>query len=344
MDKSTFQKNYPQAHFLDKDVSNLQKYLSNQKWLEENEQVNKITIAGEGNMNCTLRVQTNTRSFIIKQARPWVEKYTHIAAPIERILMEGEYYKIIVKHKQTAEMMPKLIHSDNDSYVFVLEDLGIAQDFLFLYEDNQLLSPKNLKEITLYLAHLHKNFKSNIPLIQNKNMRKLNHQHMFLIPLEKNNGIELENELKIATNELKEKIEYVKKVHSLGNIYLKDGNTLLHGDYYPGSWLKTNNGIKIIDPEFCFSGACEFDMGVTVAHLLLAKQPNSFVFKFFTYYKKINDFDVALVFQFAGVEIMRRLIGVAQLPIKYSIKEKIELLELSYKLVTNPNSTLSKIG
>ena len=37
--------------------------------------------------------------------------------------------------------------------------------------------------------------------------------------------------------------------------------------------------------------------------------------------------------QIAGVEIMRRLIGVAQLPLGYGIDKKRELLELSQKLV-----------
>jgi 5-methylthioribose kinase len=33
-----------------------------------------VTVAGEGNMNCTLRVITPRRRLIVKQARPWVEK------------------------------------------------------------------------------------------------------------------------------------------------------------------------------------------------------------------------------------------------------------------------------
>lgn len=41
----------------------------------------------------------------------------------------------------------------------------------------------------------------------------------------------------------------------------------------------------------------------------------------------------AEVLAFAGVEIMRRLIGVAQLPVRYGIEEKRRLLDLSRKLV-----------
>ena len=47
----------------------------------------------------------------------------------------------------------------------------------------------------------------------------------------------------------------------------------------------------------------------------------------------------ARAFQFAGVEIMRRLIGVAQLPLSYGITRKRELLALSELLVLSPETT-----
>ena len=40
-----------------------------------------------------LRVQTAERSFILKQSRPWVEKYPAIPAPEERVLVEAAFYE-----------------------------------------------------------------------------------------------------------------------------------------------------------------------------------------------------------------------------------------------------------
>jgi 5-methylthioribose kinase len=40
-----------------------------------------------------------------------------------------------------------------------------------------------------------------------------------------------------------------------------------------------------------------------------------------------------LVDQFTGVEIMRRLIGLAQLPLSLSLLDKEELLEMAYELI-----------
>jgi 5-methylthioribose kinase len=42
--------------------------------------------------------------------------------------------------------------------------------------------------------------------------------------------------------------------------------------------------------------------------------------------------------QFAGVEIMRRIIGVAQLPLVYSIEQKRVLLAQSMELVLSASS------
>src|SRR3954447_12080363 len=52
------------------------------------------TKAGEGNMNLTLRATlSDGRSVIVKQSRPWVEKYDFIDAPWDRALSELRFYR-----------------------------------------------------------------------------------------------------------------------------------------------------------------------------------------------------------------------------------------------------------
>lgn len=50
------------------------------------EVVEGVEREGEGNMNCVVRVMTSRRSFILKQSRPWVEKYPGFAAPLSVFL------------------------------------------------------------------------------------------------------------------------------------------------------------------------------------------------------------------------------------------------------------------
>ena len=119
---------------------------------------------------------------------------------------------------------------------------------------------------------------------------------------------------------------------ALGAGYLEDGTTLVHGDYFPGSWVKSSRGIAVIDPEFCFLGSAEHDSGVMLAHLILAGETPSQV-DAVERAAADDGCDPGLVRQLAGVEIMRRLIGVAQLPLSASIERKRELLGRARRLV-----------
>ena len=96
--RAEFHKSHPDVYFLDaSDLSAMADYL--------NEHVSSAAPAGDGNMNYTLRVHTPKRSFIVKQARPWVEKYPHIQAPWDRALMEAHFYDTIRTDEELARCM-----------------------------------------------------------------------------------------------------------------------------------------------------------------------------------------------------------------------------------------------
>src|ERR1700712_2101103 len=79
------------------DREGLEAYLGARKILTPAERIVAITRAGEGNMNLKLRVTTQSRSVIVKQGRPWVEKYPQIPAPAERTIVEGRFYALVQK-------------------------------------------------------------------------------------------------------------------------------------------------------------------------------------------------------------------------------------------------------
>jgi 5-methylthioribose kinase len=119
----------------------------------------------------------------------------------------------------------------------------------------------------------------------------------------------------------------------LGEKYLKKGTKLLHGDFYPGSWLKTASGLKVIDPEFSFLGDAEFDLGVMIAHLKMAKFDSIQIDEIVKEYTNRSTLDLNLLAQYTGVEILRRLIGLAQLPLKLELHEKLQLVEEAAKKI-----------
>lgn len=317
----------------------LEDYLKSKNWLKEHEQVLTLEKPGEGNMNCTLRVRTHDRTLIVKQSRPYVEKYPHIAAPANRAVMEGRFYEKIQPFASINELMPQLIGIDTEMNILVLEDLGTATDYTFLYQTGQSLTPADAEALAHYLAMLHRlTWQETIDTaFANREMRALNHEHVFNYPLSENNGFDLDtvsNGLQMISMGYKVDTKLKQKVRELGMMYLSDGRCLVHGDFYPGSWLKTANGVKIIDPEFCFYGCPEFDLGVMTAHLMMAQQTEDTIRKVYQAYGEVKN--PQLVNQFTGVEIMRRLIGLAQLPLSLSLLDKEELLETAYELLMNP--------
>src|SRR5262249_23163329 len=79
--------------------------------------------------------------------------------------------------------------------------------------------------------------------------------------------------------------------------------------------LRTADGVHIIDPEFCFRGEREIDVGCAVAHLALGRQSPETARRFLDAYEAAATCDAPAVACYAAMEIVRRLIGVAQLPI-----------------------------
>lgn len=322
-------------------LKELEIYLKAQNWLGVNNSVIKVEKPGEGNMNFTLRVYTSTgNAFIIKQSRDYVEKYPSIPAPKNRAIIEGNFYQFTQKNVKLGSSMPALLGIDKENNIIVLQDLGTASDFTNLYQPNKKIEIEEIKTIVEFLTELHKSFKNieNDDSFANCEMRALNHEHIFKYPFMVENGFNLDTVQEGLQNEsmtYKLDVSLKEIIEKLGEIYLDDGNYLLHGDYYFGSFLRTNNGVKIIDPEFCFYGHAEFDLAVLIAHLKMSEQSQEIIDLAITNYEKADDFNGKLFNQFVGVEIMRRIIGLAQLPITLTLKQRIDLLKEAKLLINN---------
>ncbi|NAS12799.1 phosphotransferase [Poritiphilus flavus] len=311
--------------------ADLQKLLNAKGWLGSGEEIQSIAKAGEGNMNVVLRIQTNLRSFILKQSRPYVQKYQQIPAPLERISVEYQFYST-VRGKAIDPYIPAIEAYDEEDYLMLMEDLGTFEDMTSIYHTREI-SPKALQQLISVLKAIHQ---ADVPATFPKNtaLRELNHQHIFVLPFMEDNGFQL-NDIQEGLQELsmpfKKDIALKTVVNSLGEKYLSEGEVLIHGDYYPGSWMSNTEQVFVIDPEFSFRGFPEFDLGVMAAHLIMASMDaESLNTLLHAYGPGLNS---GMVGQIAGIEILRRIIGLAQLPLQRSIEEKAYLLTTARKLV-----------
>lgn len=302
--------------------------------LAPDEALRSVAPAGDGNMNLTLRVTTTRRSVIVKQARPWVEKYPAIAAPVERADSEAQFYRLVMERPAVAARMPRLLDYDAQRHVLVLEDLGEASDYTALYR-GETLDPADAATLAHWLSLLHAAEwpTETVAGLTNQALRRLNYEHVFRLPLTPGNAVDLDAitpGLGSVAEDLADDPRLTSVVAALGGRYLADPGdrpSLLHGDFFPGSWLKTDTGPAVIDPEFAFFGPAEWDVGVLFGHLTLAGQPAATLGAARQAYTAGPVFDWDLAERFAAVEVVRRLLGVAQLPLALKLDEKRRILE-----------------
>ena len=289
------------------------------------EKISSASVPGESNMNLVLRIETNQGAYILKQAKTYVRKYPQIAAPISRIAIEYQFLRQLDSNPFLASLSPKILHYDVHNHLILLEDLGEGSDFLSLYAGEHQLKSAEIQHLVDYLIHLHQLEITDFP--STRSMRALNHEHIFNFPFLEENGFDLDSiqpGLQEASIPYKTDHLLKNRIQTLGNRYLTVGKVLMHGDFYPGSWLQVSSGIKIIDPEFGGLGDAEFDLGVFLAHLDLSQQEEDLSRQVQNNYTLPVDW--SLVQQYRGVEILRRLIGIAQLPLSLSLDAKKTLL------------------
>mgnify|MGYP000592637815 CR=1 FL=1 len=150
-------------------------YLKESNWLDSEEQILSIEKPGEGNMNVVMRIITDSQSIILKQSRPYVQKYQQIEAPLQRIAVENEFYQLILGNALKAHI-PKVLGFDSTENVLLLEDLGECEDMTTIY-GNRKIPTKQFEKLVFILGLIHrKKVPNDFP--QNLKMRQLNHQHI----------------------------------------------------------------------------------------------------------------------------------------------------------------------
>jgi len=320
---------------IDSELRQYTEYLRDHGLIEKDDQVTQVSKAGEGNMNVVVRLQTEQQSLILKQSRPFVQKYPQLKAPIERIRVEARFYQVIERHAELARRMPRILFRDLANHILVIEDLGRVQDYTSLYAKDVLLEEHVLGDLFNFLALLHQIPRDEIlDFPSNLELRKLNHEHVFSYPFMVENGFDLDDVtpgLQEASLIYKNSESLKSVVEEVGQIYLGDGAHLLHGDFYPGSWIEVEGMPMVLDPEFAFVGPAEFDLGVLQAHLRLGGVAMGPIDRSMKQYSV--DLDHALVRKYCGIEILRRVIGLAQLPLDADLNDKIELLQEAHSLV-----------
>ena len=151
-------------------------------------------------------------------------------------------------------------------------------------------------------------------------------------------------EKKLSQSELGELAEIFQKnepllriIGQIGDLYLQEGNSLIHGDFTPLNWLKFGKQVRIIDPEYAFFGRAEFDLGNLMAHFLLSGREIQKMNHVFAAYKFPHPFSAQLAWRFCGVALIQQLIGFPQVKINRDLAHRGYLLSMAEQLVQTGN-------
>ena len=293
-----------------------------------------ITQLGDGNMNLTRRVHIDGKDYAVKQSVPWVAKYPQIEAPWDRTIREASFYQACISNKAVRSRMPRLLATDLARRILVFQFIPKATDGSAIYDPEEVMDHGLGEQLGHFLAALHHTpiDPKVSPMLTNRDMRTLNFEHIFDLPFRPDIDLELDAHcpgLQDLARRIKSDGRLHRKATQLGNeLYLSDGAQLIHGDFFPGSWLFTGDKVWIIDAEFAFLGNGIFDLAVAKAHLELAGKNELFGHLLAGYLNEtIETPDEKTLETLSAIEVLRRLIGVAQLDLDYDLKQRSNIVE-----------------
>jgi len=295
--------------------------------------VQRVSSAGEGNMNLVLRVELDQGSVVLKQARPWVERFPEYPAPVERIRVEKAFYDVVASNPKLQVLCTRVLATDMSSGAIVLGDLGPGPDLRTIYAEGAL-SDEDLTRLLSWLDALHSTPVEEPARFANRDLRVMNHEHLFHIPYTDACLDVLDTwveGLEHVGRALVHDTEFRAGLARLADAYLSDGKILVHGDFHPGSWIRTPSGVRVLDPEFAFMGHGAWDHGMLLAHLVFAHAPQE-------QWLRVQEASQvpALTRAVAGMEIARRLLGVARTPPAPSLRDATTWLGVARSWVVHP--------
>ena len=280
--------------------------------------------AGDGNINWVRRVRSlaSASSYVVKQARPALEKFPEYRVATWRIVCEARWFASVAPFDHDG-ICPRVHHFDSERRALVLEDLGDAETLAArLARGGDATAAA--AALGGFLGRVHAGTRD--PALargfENEEMRRLHGEHIFVLPF-RPNDFPLSPELRARAARLAAETRLIERIDAAYARYLTRARALLHADVQPTNVLCTSNGVKLLDAEIAHVGDPAFDVGQLVGHLELGaiargderagRAASSALWS--AYADAVaGELDVRFdeVSIFAGIEMLRRTLGAAR--------------------------------
>jgi len=305
----------------------------------------RIEEIGDGNLNTVYRVSDAVnpeRSIVLKHAPPYIK----ILGPeyplsIERLTYESRALDIY--NQFASGTVPELYDFDAENATIAMEDLRDAQvlraDLIAGRVDTAIAG-----QIGRFMGAVHsRTYVENLDSttaqhyrqqFANTTMQSITADYVFTFPYTEHETNFWTPGLEPDVQRLKADTDFLQQAEDLKQIFLTTQQAVTHGDLHTGSVLVQNNTAKVIDAEFAFYGPVGFDLGLYWANYLLsyfshqdtmdvqsalkaaiAETWHTYTLEFRTVDQTLKKRRLQQIFHeavgFAGLEMLRRLVGAA---------------------------------
>ena len=305
----------------------------------------RIEEIGDGNLNMVYRVSDAAHpecSLVLKHAPPYIK----ILGPeyplsIERLTYESRALDIY--NRLASGTVPVPYDFDADTAVIAMEDLRDARvlraDLIEGTVDTTIA-----EQIGRFMGIVHsRTYVDNLDSVTaqhyrqqfaNTTMQAITADYVFTFPYTEHETNFWTPGLEPDIQRLKADTDFLQQAADLKQIFLIAQQAVTHGDLHTGSVLVQNNTAKVIDAEFAFYGPVGFDLGLYWANYLLSyfshqetldvqsalktaitQTWHTYTLEFRTDDTTLKEPTLQKIFHeavgFAGLEMLRRLIGAA---------------------------------
>ena len=305
----------------------------------------RIEEIGDGNLNTVYRVSDAARpacSLVLKHAPPYI-KILGPEYPLSIERLTYEFRALDIYNRLASGTVPVPYYFDAETAVIAMEDL---RDARVLRADliEGTVDPTIAEQIGRFTGIVHSHtYVNNLDSttaqyyrqqFANTTMQAITADYVFTFPYTEHETNFWTPGLEPDVQRLKADTDFLQQAAALKQIFLTAQQAVTHGDLHTGSVLVENNTAKVIDAEFAFYGPVGFDLGLYWANYLLsyfshqdtldvqsslktaiAKTWHTYTLEFRTDDTTLKAQTLQNIFHeavgFAGLEMLRRLIGAA---------------------------------
>ncbi|MBO7746468.1 S-methyl-5-thioribose kinase [Paenibacillus sp. MWE-103] len=235
---------------------------------------------GDGNLNLVFQItdKLSGTSIIVKQALTYA-RVVGESWPLTLDRARIESQALIIQHSICPGFVPKVYHYDPIMAVTVMEDLS---NYLIMRKGLAARKryPHFARHLGVYLArtlYLTSDFalpsqvkKKKAAQFTNPEMCKISEDLIFTDPYFNSETNQFNPLAAERIEEIWNNNPLKLEVAKLKAGFLTHAEALIHGDLHTGSIMVSEEGTKVIDPEFSFYGPVGFDIGVVFGNLLLS--------------------------------------------------------------------------